>query len=255
MKTRAELFSIFQKIQTEVRTQFNTSIRILRSDNVKEYLFGSFYSFLSFHGILHLSTCTYTPQQNGVAESKNRHSVETTRTVLLHHKVPQRFWGDATLTACYLINCMSSSVLHDKIPHSILFPNQPFFCLPLMSLVVFVLSVFLLLNKTSSQSKPRNVSSSVIPSFNEVIVATFLIHIDTLSLPMSHILRTLLCSISPTLPVLMSYLCPFFIPPRIPHLYLQLLHLDHCRFILAARTDTRPPADALLSNAGLAVSR
>ena len=25
---------------------------------------------------------------------------------------------------------MSSSVLHDQIPHSILFPNQPLFCLP-----------------------------------------------------------------------------------------------------------------------------
>ena len=37
MKTRAELFSIFQKFHAEIRTQFNTSIRILRSDNAKEY--------------------------------------------------------------------------------------------------------------------------------------------------------------------------------------------------------------------------
>ena len=72
----------------------------------------------------------YTPQQNGVAEHKNRHLVETARTLLLHHKVFQRFWGDAILVACYLINCMSSSVLHDHIPHFILFPNQPLFCLP-----------------------------------------------------------------------------------------------------------------------------
>ena len=40
------------------------------------------------------------------------------------------FGGDATLATYYLINRMSSSVLHDKILHSILFPNQPFFCLP-----------------------------------------------------------------------------------------------------------------------------
>ena len=105
---------------------------------------------------------------------------------------------------------------------------------PLVSLVVFVLSIFLLLDKTSSQPKPRSVSSLVILSFNLVIVATLLIHIDTLSLPMSHCLRTLLCSLLPTLPVLMSYLYPFFIPSRIRYLYLQLLHLDHCRFILVA---------------------
>ena len=69
--------------------------------------------FMSSHGILHQSSCTYTPRQNGVAERKNRHLVETARTVLLHHKVPQRFWGDAILATCYLINRMSSFVLHD----------------------------------------------------------------------------------------------------------------------------------------------
>ena len=64
-----------------------------------------------------------------LSELKNHHLVETARILLLHHKVPQRFLGDATLAACYLINRMSSSVLHDKIPHSILFPNQPLSCL------------------------------------------------------------------------------------------------------------------------------
>ena len=38
MKTHAKLFPIFQKFQAEIRTQFNTSIRILLSDNAKEYL-------------------------------------------------------------------------------------------------------------------------------------------------------------------------------------------------------------------------
>ena len=44
--------------------------------------------------------------------------------------IPQRFLGDAILSACYLINRMSSSVLHDQIPHSVLLPNQPLFCFP-----------------------------------------------------------------------------------------------------------------------------
>ncbi|RVW90087.1 Retrovirus-related Pol polyprotein from transposon TNT 1-94 [Vitis vinifera] len=80
--------------------------------------------------ILHQSSCAHTPQQNGVAERKNRHLVETARTLLLHSHVPFRFWGDAILTACYLINRMPSSVLHDQIPHSLLFPDQPLYFLP-----------------------------------------------------------------------------------------------------------------------------
>ena len=85
---------------------------------------------MSSHGIFHHSSCTYTLQQNGVVEQKNYHLVETARTLLLHHKVPQRFWGDAILAACYLINRMSSFVLNDQILHSVLLPNQPLFCLP-----------------------------------------------------------------------------------------------------------------------------
>ena len=129
MKTRAKLFYIFQKFHVEIRTQFNTSIRILQSDNVKEYLSASVSSFLSSHGILHQSSYAYTPQHNGVAECKNR-LVETARTFLLHHKVLQHIWGDAILAACYLINRMPSSILQDQIPHYIIFPNQPLFCLP-----------------------------------------------------------------------------------------------------------------------------
>ncbi|RVW60800.1 Retrovirus-related Pol polyprotein from transposon TNT 1-94 [Vitis vinifera] len=99
-------------------------------DNAREYFSAPFTSFMSHHGILHQSSCAHTPQQNGVAERKNRHLVETARTLLLHSNVPFRFWGDAVLTACYLINRMPSSVLHDQIPHSLLFPDQPLYFLP-----------------------------------------------------------------------------------------------------------------------------
>ncbi|RVW87594.1 Retrovirus-related Pol polyprotein from transposon RE1 [Vitis vinifera] len=100
-----------------------------RLTNAREYFSAPFTSFMSHHGILHQSSCAHT-QQNGVAERKNRHLVETARTILLHSNVPFRFWGDAVLTACYLINRMPSSVLHDQIPHSLLFPDQPLYFLP-----------------------------------------------------------------------------------------------------------------------------
>ena len=133
---------------------------------------------------------------------------------------------------------MSSSVLYDQISHSIFSQINPSSAFPLMSLVVSVLFIFLLLDKTSSQPKPRSLSSSVIPTFNEDITATLMMHINTLSLSMSHFFITLLYSIPPTLPVLMSYLYTFFIPSRISHLYFRLLHLDHYRFILVAHIMT-----------------
>ena len=61
MKNRAELFSIFQKFCVEIQTQFNIFIRVLRSDNAREYFSTPLTSFMSQHGILHQSSCAYTP--------------------------------------------------------------------------------------------------------------------------------------------------------------------------------------------------
>ena len=113
MKNRAKLYSIFQKFYAEILTQFNISIRVLRSDNGREYFSAPFISFMSQHGILHQSSYAHTPQQNGVVERKNRYLIEIARTLLLHYYVPFRFRGGAVLTTCYLINRMPSSVLHD----------------------------------------------------------------------------------------------------------------------------------------------
>lgn len=57
------------------------------------------------------ASCSHTPQQNGVAEQKHHHLVDTTRTLLINVHAPLKFWGDVVLTACYLINRMPSSVL------------------------------------------------------------------------------------------------------------------------------------------------
>jgi len=84
MNNRYELFFIFQSFYNEIKNQFRVSIRTLRSDNDYEYLSHSFSTFMKSHGILYQTSCAYTPQQNGVAEHKNQHLVETTYTLLIH---------------------------------------------------------------------------------------------------------------------------------------------------------------------------
>ena len=91
MKNRDELYSIFQKFYVEILTQFNIFIRVLRSNNAREYFSAPFISFMSQHGILHQSSCAHSPQQNEVVERKNRHLIERARTLLLHYQVPFRF--------------------------------------------------------------------------------------------------------------------------------------------------------------------
>jgi len=109
MKDRSELLSIFTSFLHEIKNQLGRVIKILRSDNAKEYFSSALSAVLISHGILHQSTCPHTPQQNGIAEKKNRHLVEIARTLLLGAHIPVHQWGDALLTACFLINRMPSS--------------------------------------------------------------------------------------------------------------------------------------------------
>lgn len=91
----------------------------VRSDNGREY-FNQFLSpiFLK-EGIIHESSCTDIPPQNGVVERKNRHLLETTRALLFEKRVPKSYWGEVVLTATYLINRLLSRVLGNKTPPSV----------------------------------------------------------------------------------------------------------------------------------------
>ena len=94
---------IFKSFSAEIQNQFGVSIRTFHSDSALD-LSSQFQQFMSHHGIIHQTSCPYTPQQNGVAERKNRYLIETACTLLIKSHVPLRFWGDAVLSACYLIN-------------------------------------------------------------------------------------------------------------------------------------------------------
>ena len=46
-------------------------MKILRSDDAKEYFISSFTNFMTEHDIIHQSSSAYTSQQDGFVEHKN----------------------------------------------------------------------------------------------------------------------------------------------------------------------------------------
>ena len=64
---------------------------MLQSHDAKEYLSESFQSYMIKNGIIHQTSCVDTPSQNGVAERKNRHLLETARALLFQMHVPKHF--------------------------------------------------------------------------------------------------------------------------------------------------------------------
>lgn len=92
MKQKSEVSVIVPNFLTMIQNQFNAQIKIIRSDNGKEYFNQTLILILQAKGIIHQSTCPDTPQQNGLAE-RNRHLLETTRALLFERKVPKHYWG------------------------------------------------------------------------------------------------------------------------------------------------------------------
>ncbi|KAE8709757.1 Protein farnesyltransferase/geranylgeranyltransferase type-1 subunit alpha [Hibiscus syriacus] len=127
MREKSEVESLFKSFYQKVETQFDTKIKILRSDNGSEYLNKTLGYFFKEKGIVHLTSCVNTPQQNGVAERKNRHLLEVTRSLMFAANAPKYLWGEALLTATYLINRMPSKTLDFKIPTKVLFQLYPHF--------------------------------------------------------------------------------------------------------------------------------
>jgi hypothetical protein len=82
-------------------------------------------TFFRSLGITHRVSCPHTHQQNGLAERKHRHIVETGLALLAHAHVPIKFWDDAFLTATYLINCMPTRAIDNATPLEHLFHTPP----------------------------------------------------------------------------------------------------------------------------------
>ena len=112
-----EVFSVFQNFHNMVRTQFQKSITILRSDSGGGYMSTKFSTFLSHKGNIHQKSCSHTPQQNGIAERKNRHILEIVRTLLVQYLAPPYFWSEAAQTPIHIINCLPSSILQSASPY------------------------------------------------------------------------------------------------------------------------------------------
>ena len=88
----------------------------MRTDNRTQYESNEFNDYCREASIKRETTTVYTPEQNGVAEKKNRTIVEAARAMLYDQSLPKFLWGEAANTVVYVQNKCPHSTLDSKTP-------------------------------------------------------------------------------------------------------------------------------------------
>ena len=103
----------------------NCSVKHLRSDNGTEFRNNDLESFCDSKGISQNFSAPRTPQQNGVAERRNRTLIESARSMLIDAGLKTHFWAEAVNTACFTQNRSLIVKRHDKTAYEVLRGRKP----------------------------------------------------------------------------------------------------------------------------------
>jgi hypothetical protein len=125
LKAKSEVFTRFQEFRALVENQSGKRIKVLRSDNGGEYSSRQFVDFCAQHGIRRQMTVPYNPQQNGVAERKNRAITGAARSMLHDQSLPLYLWAEACATAVYLQNRSPHRILGKMTPEEAFTDRRP----------------------------------------------------------------------------------------------------------------------------------
>jgi hypothetical protein len=81
-----------------------------------EFTSQEFTHFCEIHGIHRQLTAAYTPQQNGVAERKNRTIMNMVRSMLFAKSIPSNFWAEAANWCVHVLNRCPTLAVKNRTP-------------------------------------------------------------------------------------------------------------------------------------------
>jgi hypothetical protein len=102
LKSKDEVLGKFKEFKALVENLSERKIKKIESDNGGDYTSNEFGIFCIDVGIKRDLTTPYNPQQNGVAERKNRTIMEALKTMIHDQDLPMHLWVEATRTVVYV---------------------------------------------------------------------------------------------------------------------------------------------------------
>ncbi|GJX50400.1 putative ribonuclease H-like domain-containing protein [Tanacetum coccineum] len=125
LANKEETSEILKTFITGIENLIDLKVKVIRCDNGTEFKNRVMNQFCEIKGIKREFSVARTPQQNGVAERKNRTLIEAARTMLADSKLPTTFWAEAVNTACYVQNRVLVIKPHNKTPYELFLGRKP----------------------------------------------------------------------------------------------------------------------------------
>nr|GEX49812.1 putative ribonuclease H-like domain-containing protein [Tanacetum cinerariifolium] len=125
LASKDETASVLKTFIIGLENLLSLKVKIIRCDNGIEFKNADLNQFCGLKGIKREFIVPWTPQQNGIAEWKNRTLIEAARTLLADSLLPIPFWAEAVNTACYVQNRVLVTKPHNKTPYELLHGRLP----------------------------------------------------------------------------------------------------------------------------------
>nr|GEZ78383.1 putative reverse transcriptase domain-containing protein [Tanacetum cinerariifolium] len=118
-----ETASVLKTFIVGLENLLSLKVRIIRCDNKTEFKNADLNQFCGLKGIKREFSVPRNPQQNGIAERKNRTLIKAARTLVAYSLLPIPFWAEAVNTTCYVQNRVLVNKPHNKTPYELLHGN------------------------------------------------------------------------------------------------------------------------------------
>ena len=125
MNNKYEVFSKFKEFKALIANHTEKKIKTFRSDNGGEFTSNEFKELCRDSGIKRELTTPYNPQQNGVAERKNRTIMEVAREMIHDQYLPMHLWEKVSKIVVYVQNRTPHRVLEKKTHEEIFSKKKP----------------------------------------------------------------------------------------------------------------------------------
>ena len=113
---KSDALSVSRDFKEWLRDKVVSWLKSLRSDRGGEYNSKEFEKYCEDIGLERQLTMSFTPEQNGVAERKNRTIVKMASTMMNAKWLPLTFWAEVTYTAVYFLKWCPTKAVENKTP-------------------------------------------------------------------------------------------------------------------------------------------